>query len=104
MPRPQVKAHQWRVCHICGCTEYKRCRYLPRRGVPWTPRIGMRFCLSTTATAVSKHCGVYRDLSRLSPGARPASSCEFPDLCFIRLSSARELDIILGFRYIGIRV
>ena len=53
MPRPQVKAHQSRVCRICGCTEYKRCRYLPRRGVPWTLRIGMRFCLSTTATALS---------------------------------------------------
>jgi len=28
MPRPQVKAHQSRVCRICGCTEYKRCRHV----------------------------------------------------------------------------
>jgi len=22
------------TCRICGCTEYKRCHYLPRPGVP----------------------------------------------------------------------
>jgi len=32
--RPQVKASQPGACRICGCTEYKRCRYLPRPGVP----------------------------------------------------------------------
>jgi len=37
MPRRQVKKEKMNqpgVCRICGCTEYKRCRYLPRPGVP----------------------------------------------------------------------
>jgi len=36
MPRPQakVKGNQPGVCRYCGCTEYKRCQYLPRPGVP----------------------------------------------------------------------
>ena len=32
--RPQVKKNQPGVCRICGYTEYKPCRYLPRPGVP----------------------------------------------------------------------
>ena len=34
-PGPQMKkVNQPRVCRICGCTEYKRRKYLPRPGVP----------------------------------------------------------------------
>jgi hypothetical protein len=37
MPRRQVKKEKMNqpgVCRICGCTENKRCQYLPRLGVP----------------------------------------------------------------------